>query len=467
MTTFRAAQVTSPRGQLALIDRTLTDPAPGTVRVAVEACGICHSDAIFVDGQWPGLQFPLTPGHEIAGRIDALGEGVQGWREGERVAIGASGGYCEHCRSCRRGDLVHCEAGMVTGATFPGGFAEYVVAPANALARIPDELSAVDAAPLACAGLTMFNSLRRTGAGPGDLVAILGIGGLGHLGVQFAVKMGFRTVAIARGPEKSRLARELGAHHCIDSLTSDVASELQSLGGARVIAATATNAEAISAAIGGLGLHGELLMLALLADPVQVSPVQLINISGTVRGHPVGDSNDLEDTLNFAALQGIKPMVEVLPLEKAADGYQRMLANQARFRVVLTTEDDRRQMTTPPQAPMADVGEMYLVHTMLRREFSLLPDLIRGADRNDAKRRALIGAHAQLVCQILHTHHEGEDLVLWPLLLERAEAGGDGDRGGHGGTTSGHRGCARRSGLSARRLVQMRLRWRRIGDGAR
>jgi alcohol dehydrogenase len=257
------------------------------------------------------------------------------------VAIGASGGYCEHCRSCRRGELVHCEAGMVTGATFPGGYAEYVVAPANALARIPDELSAIDAAPLACAGLTMFNSLRHTGARPGDLVAILGIGGLGHLGVQFAVKMGFRTVAIARGPEKSHLARELGAHHCIDSLASDVASELQSLGGARVIAATATNAEAISAAIGGLGLHGELLMLALLADPVQVSPVQLINISGTVRGHPVGDSNDLEDTLNFAALQGIKPMVEVLPLEKAADGYQRMLANQARFRVVLTTEATR------------------------------------------------------------------------------------------------------------------------------
>ena len=338
MTTFRAAQVTSPRGQLALVDRTLADPAPGTVRVAVEACGICHSDAIFIDGQWPGLQFPLTPGHEIAGRIDALGEGVQGWREGERVAIGASGGYCGQCRSCRRGELVHCEAGMVTGATFPGGYAEYVVAPANALARIPDDLSAVDAAPLACAGLTMFNSLRHTGARPGDLVAILGIGGLGHLGVQFAVKMGFRTVAIARGPEKSHLARELGAHHCIDSLASDVASELQSLGGARVIAATATNAEAISAAIGGLGLHGELLILALLADPVQVSPVQLINISGTVRGHPVGDSNDLEDTLNFAALQGIKPMVEVLPLEKAADGYQRMLANQARFRVVLTTE---------------------------------------------------------------------------------------------------------------------------------
>src|ERR1700754_1846433 len=237
MTTFRAAQVTAARGQLALVDRTLADPAPGTVRVAVEPCGICPSDAIFVDGQWPGLQFPLTPGHEIAGRIDALGAGVRGWREGERVAIGASGGYCELCRSCRRGDLVHCEARMVTGATFPGGYAEYVIAPANALARIPDDLSAVDAAPIACAGLTMFNSLRHTGARPGDLVAILGIGGLGHLGVQFAVKMGFRTVAIARGSEKGRLAAELGAHHCIDSRFSNVANALQDLGGARVIGA--------------------------------------------------------------------------------------------------------------------------------------------------------------------------------------------------------------------------------------
>ena len=339
MTMFRAAQATSPGAELAIVDQPLGDPEPGSVRVAVEACGICHSDSLFVDDQWPGVRFPVTPGHEIAGRIDALGEGVQGWREGERVAIGWSGGYCGHCGSCRRGDFVHCEVGMVTGVTFPGGYADYVVAPASALARIPDELSAVDAAPLACAGLTMFNSLRRTGAGPGDLVAILGIGGLGHLGVQFAVKMGFRTVAIARGPEKGELARQLGAHHYIDSTASDVAAELQNLGGARVIQATATNAEATTAAVGGLGLHGVLLPLAVLVDPLQVSPTQLITISGSVHGHPAGVSNDLEDTLNFAALQGIKPMVEVLPLEKAADGYQRMLANQARFRVVLTTEE--------------------------------------------------------------------------------------------------------------------------------
>src|ERR1700737_3986279 len=336
MTTFRAAQATSPGAELAIVDQILADPGPGQVRVAVEACGICHSDSIFVDGQWPGLQFPVTPGHEIAGHIDAVGDGVQDWSEGDRVAIGWSGGYCGQCRICRRGDFVHCEVGMVTGATFPGGYADYLVAPASALARIPDELSAVDAAPLACAGLTMFNSLRRTGAGPGDLVAILGIGGLGHLGGQFAVEMGVRTVAIARCPEKGELARKLGAHHYIDSRASDVATELQKLGGARVVAATATNAEAITAALGGLGLHGELLALAVLTDPVQVSPTQLITISGTVHGHPAGASSDLQDTLDFAALQGIKPLVEVLPLEKAADGYQRMIDNQARFRVVLT-----------------------------------------------------------------------------------------------------------------------------------
>jgi alcohol dehydrogenase len=339
MTTFRAAQVPSPGAQLALVDQSSSEPGPGTVRVTVEACGICHSDSMFVDNQWPGVQFPLTPGHEIAGHIDAIGAGVEDWRVGDRVAIGWSGGYCGHCRSCRSGEFVHCEAGMVTGVTFPGGYAEYVVAPATALARIPDALSAVDAAPLACAGLTMFNSLRHTGAGPGDLVAILGIGGLGHLGVQFAVKMGFRTVAIARGPEKGELAHQLGAHHYIDSTASDVATELRNLGGARVVAATATNAETMTTALGGLGLHGELLTLAALNDPVQVTPIQLINNSGTVHGHPAGASNDLQDTLNFAALQGIKPMVEVLPLEKAADGYQRMLANQARFRMVLTPEE--------------------------------------------------------------------------------------------------------------------------------
>ena len=337
MTTFRAAQVSSPGTELAVVDQPAIEPGPGAVRVAVEACGICHSDSLFVGGEWPGVQFPVTPGHEIAGHIDAIGANVDGWRVGDRVAIGWSAATAAIAAAAGR-EFVHCEVGMVTGATFPGGYADFVVAPATALARIPDALSAIDAAPLACAGLTMFNSLRHTGAGPGDLVAILGIGGLGHLGVQFAVKMGFRTVAIARGPEKGDLARELGAHHYIDSLAADVAVELQNLGGARVIAATATNADTMTNALCGLGLHGELLTLAAINDPVQVAPIQLINNSSTVHGHPVGTSSDLEDTLNFAALQGIRPMVEVLPLEKAADGYQRMLANQARFRVVLTTE---------------------------------------------------------------------------------------------------------------------------------
>jgi alcohol dehydrogenase len=337
VTTFRSAQVVSPRGPLNVVDQVLAAPGPGYVRVAVQACGVCHSDSLFVDGEWPGIRFPVTPGHEIAGYIDAIGDGVQHWHPGERVAIGWSGGYCGACHNCRHGNFVLCEDGTVTGATTPGGYADYVLAHASALARIPEGLSVVDAAPLACAGVTMFNSLRRTGAGPGDVVAILGIGGLGHLGIQFAVKMGFRTVAIARGPEKGVLAGELGAHHYIDSAASDVASELQKLGGARVIQATATNSEAVSAAAAGLGPNGELITLAAVVDPVHVSPVHLISISGTVHGHPGGASPDVEDALNFAVLQGIKPMVEVLPLEKAAEGYQRMLANQARFRVVLTT----------------------------------------------------------------------------------------------------------------------------------
>jgi alcohol dehydrogenase len=337
MTTFRSAQVPAPGGEFALVDRTIEEPDAGQVRVAVEACGVCHTDSEFVAGHQPGLVFPVTPGHEIAGRIDALSDGVQGWQVGDRVAIGWSGGYCGYCSRCRRGDFVHCEAGMVTGAAFPGGYADFVTAPATALARIPDGLSAVDAAPLACAGVTMFNSLRRTGAGPGDLVAVLGLGGLGHLGVQFAARMGFSTVAIARGSEKSALAYELGAHHYIDSSACDVAAELQALGGARVVQATAANADAISATIDGLAPHGELLTLAVLTDSLNVTPLQLIVKSATVHGHPGGVAQDVEDTMNFAQLQGIKPMVEVMRLDDVTAGYQRMMNNQARFRVVLTT----------------------------------------------------------------------------------------------------------------------------------
>lgn len=334
--TYRSVEVAQPGGPIELVDRTVREPGPGEVSVRVEACGVCHSDSQIAAGHLPGTIFPVTPGHEVAGHIDAIGAGIEDWQIGDRVAIGWTGFYCGRCYQCRRGDFVHCERAKVTGAAFPGGYAEQLIVPQSGLARIPDALSAIDAAPLACAGVTMFNSLRLTTARPGDVVAVLGIGGLGHLGVQFAAQMGFRTVAIARGSEKSDMAHKLGAHHYIDATTDDVAAELRKLGGARVVAATATNPEAISATIDGLAPHGELLTLAVLNDPIHVTPLQLINSSGTVHGHPAGVAADTEDTLNFAALHGIRPWVEPMPLEDAAAGYERMMRNQARFRVVLT-----------------------------------------------------------------------------------------------------------------------------------
>lgn len=335
MPTYRSVDVRTPSGPLELTDLEIPEPAPGTVRIQVEACGVCHSDSQLVAGLLPGTAFPMTPGHEIAGTIDALGADAQEWQLGDRVAIGWSGGYCGHCTFCRRGEFMHCSHAKVTGATFRGGYAEKAVVPISALARIPDELDAAEAAPLACAGVTMFNSLRHTGAMPGDVVAILGLGGLGHLGVQFAAKMGYRTVAIARGSEKAVLADKLGAHHYVDSTATDVASELRKLGGARVVAATVTNSAAMSATIDGLAPHGELLTLGVSADPIHVTPLQLINSSGTVHGHPAGTAADIEDTLNFSALQGIRPWIEEMPLESVAAGYDRMMRNAARFRVVL------------------------------------------------------------------------------------------------------------------------------------
>ncbi|MDQ1485187.1 MAG: alcohol dehydrogenase [Actinomycetota bacterium] len=337
MPTVRAVQADSPGARLRLVDREIGEPGYGEVRVTVEACGVCHTDAFFIDGAFPGLSFPVTPGHEIAGRIDAIGEGVLRWQTGERVTVGWFGGNCGYCDPCRSGDLVHCEVGLVTGWASPGGYADSIVVPASALARIPDDLSAVDAAPMACAGVTMFNSLRHSGARAGDLVAILGLGGLGHLGVQFATKMGYRTVVIARGQEKATLAEQLGAQHYIDSLTSDVAAELQDLGGARVVQATAANADAMAATVDGLSPHGELLVLGVVPEPLRISPLQLISQSKTVHGHPGGTAMDVEQTLNFAAQHGIRAMTEEVPLEAAAAGYERMLSNQARFRVVLTT----------------------------------------------------------------------------------------------------------------------------------
>ncbi|AWT57606.1 alcohol dehydrogenase [Mycolicibacterium smegmatis] len=334
--TYRSVEVTQPGAPLRLTDRDVREPGPGEVRIRVLACGVCHSDSQIAAGHLPGTVFPVTPGHEVAGQIDAIGAGVEEWRVGDRVAVGWFGFYCGNCYRCRRGDFVHCERSKVTGAAFPGGYAEMLVVHQSGLARIPDALSVTEAAPLACAGVTMFHSLRESGARPGDVVAILGVGGLGHLGVQFAAKMGFVTVAIARGSEKADMALQLGAHHYIDATVDDVAKALRSLGGARVVAATATNPAAISATVDGLAPHGELLTLAVLGESLDVTPLQLINSSGTVHGHPAGVAADIEDTLEFAAVHGVRPWIEPMPLHDAAAGYDRMMRNQARFRVVLT-----------------------------------------------------------------------------------------------------------------------------------
>ncbi|MFF4212815.1 alcohol dehydrogenase [Streptomyces sp. NPDC001796] len=340
MSTYRVAQVTAAGGPFEVVEREVPQPGPGHVRVAVDACGVCHSDVFFVNAGLPGVTFPVVPGHEIAGRVEELGEGVgdSGWQVGDRVAVGWFGGSCGHCTPCRQGDFVVCQNLKVPGWAYDGGFAEAVIAPADALARIPDALAATDAGPMACAGVTTFNGLRRSSARPGDLVAVLGIGGLGHLGVQYAAAMGFETVAIARGAEKAELAKQLGAHHYVDSTAdTSVADALQSLGGAKVVLATAGNAEAITATVDGLSHRGELVVIGASVDPMGISPVQLILSGRVVRGHPSGTAQDVQDTMAFSALHGIRPMVETVPLDQAGEAYQKMLSGAARFRMVLTT----------------------------------------------------------------------------------------------------------------------------------
>jgi D-arabinose 1-dehydrogenase-like Zn-dependent alcohol dehydrogenase len=285
----------------------------------------------------PGIEYPRVPGHEIAGRIEAVGEDVHPWQAGQRVGVGWFGGACGWCEPCRRGDLISCENGKVPGIAFDGGYADHVVVPQDALASIPDDLSAEDAAPLLCAGITTFNALRDSGARAGDLVAVLGIGGLGHLGVQFARRMGFETVAIARGTEKQAEAERLGAHHYIDSTSTDVAEALQALGGATTVLATVTAPDAMSAAVGGLRPRGKMVVVGASTDPMQIPPFALIPGSTGVLGHASGTSQDSEDTLRFAALQDVRPVIETYPLEQAAEGYARMMSGDARFRVVLTT----------------------------------------------------------------------------------------------------------------------------------
>jgi len=337
MPKMRAIQVTRKGGPFELVERDLPQPRRGEVRVKVQACGVCHSDSIAKEGLFPNVPFPIVPGHEIAGVIDAVGEGVIGWTAGTRVGVGWFGGHCGRCEPCRRGDLVDCRNLRIPGINYDGGYAEAMVAPADALALIPDELSAADAAPLLCAGVTTYNALRESGARPGDLVAILGVGGLGHLGVQFAAKMGFRTVAIARGADKEPLARQLGAHIYLDSKTQDVAAELTKLGGAKTILATVTSGKAMSAVIPGLSVRGKLVVVGVGLDPIEVSALDLIGGSRSVVGHASGASIDSQDTLAFSALSGVRPSIETMPLERAAEAYDKMMRNAARFRMVLTT----------------------------------------------------------------------------------------------------------------------------------
>ncbi len=334
---MRAVQVSGPNKPLELVEREIPSPKRGSVRVKVQACGICHSDSFTKEGTFPGIQYPRVPGHEIAGVIDAVGEAVGNWKVGQRVGIGWHGGHCTICDSCRRGDFVTCSNPQIPGVTYDGGYAEYVIAPIEALAHVPDELSPVEVGPLMCAGITTFNALRNSGAVAGDTVAILGIGGLGHLAVQFAAKMGFRTIAIARGRDKGPLAQKLGAHHYIDSESAKVSEELQKLGGAKVILSTVTSNKAVSDVIDGLSIDGKLLVIGAFGEPVSISVLPLILKRRTIAGWPSGTSIDSEDTISFSALTGIRSMNETFPLEKAAEAYDRMMSGKARFRVVLVT----------------------------------------------------------------------------------------------------------------------------------
>ena len=337
MPRMRAVQVKNANGPFELVERDIPAPAAGKVLIKVQACGVCHSDAFTKLGAFPGIQYPRVPGHEVVGIVDKIGEDVPNWRQGQRVGVGWHGGHCGHCRSCRRGDFITCSNGQIPGITYDGGYADYMIAPFEALASIPDELEAAEAAPLLCAGITTYNALRNSGARPGDVVAVLGIGGLGHLGVQFAAKMGCHTVAIARGADKGPLARTLGAHHYLDSVTQDVAAELGKLGGARVILSTVTNSKAMTAVLGGLGVDGKLIVVGASTDPIEVSPLLLIGGRRSIRGWPSGTSSDSEDTLAFSALANIRPMIETMPLERATEAYERMMSGAARFRMVLTT----------------------------------------------------------------------------------------------------------------------------------
>jgi D-arabinose 1-dehydrogenase-like Zn-dependent alcohol dehydrogenase len=333
---MKVAQISKPGAGFEIVEREIPEPEPGQVRIKVQACGVCHSDALTKEGLWPGIQYPRILGHEVAGIIDKVGAGVSDWKKGQRVGVGWHGGHDGTCRECRRGDFNNCRNLKIPGISYDGGYQEYMVAPAEALAVIPETLRDAEAAPLLCAGITTYNSLRHSGALPGDLVAVQGVGGLGHLGIQFAHKFGYKVAAVGRGSENTSLAKKLGASLYIDSQATNAAEELQKLGGAQVILATAPSSKAMSELVNGLGPNGKLIVVGATFDPIEVTPIQLISGSKSLQGWSTGTPADSEDTLHFAELTGVRPMIETYPLEKAGEAYARMMSGKAQFRVVLT-----------------------------------------------------------------------------------------------------------------------------------
>jgi alcohol dehydrogenase/propanol-preferring alcohol dehydrogenase len=335
---MRVAQVTAAHGPIEVVERAVPDPGPGKVRVKVKSCGVCHSDVITKESVFPGISYPRVPGHEVAGVVDALGEGVTNWTVGQRVGVGWIGGHCTVCQPCRRGQFAVCERAQIPGVVYDGGYAEFMITSAQGLARIPDELDFVEASPLLCAGITTFNALRHSGALAGDLVAVQGLGGLGHLGIQYANKMGFETVAIGRGADKQDFAHKLGAHHFIDTNTGEPAAALQKLGGAKAILATAPDTKSMSPLIGGLAFDGTLMVVGVGPDNIEVPPAPMVMGRRSVKGWPSGTAADSEDAMRLAALSGIRPMIETFPLVEAAAAFDRMMSGKARFRVVLTMD---------------------------------------------------------------------------------------------------------------------------------
>jgi D-arabinose 1-dehydrogenase-like Zn-dependent alcohol dehydrogenase len=334
--TMKVAQIDKPGSGFKIVEREIPKPGAGQVRIKVQACGVCHSDTFTVEGAWPGIQYPRSPGHEVAGMVDEVGAGISAWKKGQRVGVGWHGGQDNTCPECRRGDFRNCRNLKIPGISYDGGYQQYMVAPVEALAAMPESLKDAEAAPLLCAGVTTYNALRHSGALPGDLVAVQGIGGLGHLGIQFANKFGYKVAAVGRGPDNATLAKKLGAHEYIDSKATNAAQALQKLGGARVILATAPSSKAMSELIDGLGPNGKFLVIGAAFDPIEVTPIQLISGSKSLQGWAAGTPADSEDTLNFAALSGVRPMIETYPLEKAGEAYARMMSGHAEFRVVLT-----------------------------------------------------------------------------------------------------------------------------------